>query len=335
MLFVIFPEADLLRQFLVLAVLDDGLGAVGVIGAHHGPHVVANGLFPIRISRFHEALELAQELVVVKGDGSADVDQLVVGLGETLLGHELLFIELLARAEAGILNLDVHIRLQTGEANHVAGQGVDLHRASHIEDEDLAPMGIGARQHHEAHSLGDGHEIADDIRVRYRDGAALFNLLPENRNNRTVGAQDVAKAHGDELGLHAAEDFAAAVRVGVLFPDVGKELREVGGLAGLDLGVEGLDDHLADALAGAHDVGGVHGLVGGDQDKALTAVHHGGVGRLVGADGVVLNGLTGAVLHEGDVLVGGGVIDDLGMVLLEHLKHTPAVADGTDQDHEV
>ena len=333
------PEAQLFiiffHQFFILPVLDDGLGAVGVIGAHDGSHAVTDGLFPIRIGGFHQAGELPQELVVVKADGLTDVDQLVVGLGESLLGHELLFIELLARAETGILDLDIHIRLPAGEADHVAGQGVDLHWGTHVEDEDLAPMGIGTGQHHKAHGLGDGHEIADNIRMGDRDGAALFNLLPENRNDGSVGAQDVAEADGDELGLHAAEDLAGSVAVGVLFPDVGEELGDIGRAAGLDLGVEGLDHHLADALGGAHDVGRVHGLVGGNEDKALAAMDHGGVGSLIRSDRVVLDGLTGRILHEGDVLVGRGVIDDLGMVLLKDLEHAPAVADGTDQGHEV
>ena len=323
-------------QGLVFAVFDDGdLGVCGVVGAHDLLHAFADGFFPIRVGGFHEGFQLTQELVVVEGDGAADVDELVVGLGEALLGHELFFIELLAGAEAGIDNLDVHIRFQAGEADHVAGQGVDLHRRPHVEDEDLSPVGVSAGQHHEAHGLGDGHEVADDIRVGDRDGAALLDLLPEDGDHRAVGAEDVAEADGDELGLHAAEDLAAAVAVGVLFPDVGEELRDLGGAALLDLGVEGLDHHLTDAFAGAHDVGGVHGLVGGDEDKALTAVHHGGVGRLIGADGIVLDGLTGAVLHEGDVLVGRGVVDDLGMILLKDLKDTPAVADGADEGHKV
>ena len=306
-----------------------------MIGAHHGSHAVADGLFPVGIGGFHHALQFPKELVVVEGDGLTNMDQLVVRFGEALLGHELLFIELLARAEAGILDLNIPIRLEAGEADHVAGQGIDLHRAAHIKDEDLAPVGIGAGQHHEAHGLGDGHEIADDIRMGDRDGTALFDLPPENRNDGTVGAQDVAKADGDELGLHAAKDLAASVAVGVLFPDVGEELRKIRGATGLDFCVEGLDDHLADSLGSPHDVRGVHGLIRGDEDKTLTAMHHGGVGGLIGADGVVLDGFAGAVLHEGDMLVGCGVIDDLRMVLLEHLEHTPAVADGADQHHEV
>ena len=325
----------LFHQFLILAVFDYCLGAVGVVGAHYGSHAVADRLFPVGVGVFHEAFQVFQELVVVEGDGLADVDELIIRLREAFLGHKLFFIELLAGAEAGVFDLDVHIGLEAGEADHIAGQGVDLHRGSHIEDEDLTPVGIGAGQHHKAHGLGDGHEVADDIRVGDRDGAALFNLLLEDGNHGAVGAQDVSESHGDELGLHTAEDFARAVPVGVLFPDVGEELWEIGGAAGFNLGVEGLDDHLTDALTCAHDVRGVHGLVGGDQDKALAAVDHGGVGGLIGADGVVLDGFAGAVLHEGDVLVGGGVIDDLWMVLLKDLEHAAAVADGADEGHEV
>jgi len=301
----------------------------------HGTYSVADGRLPISIGGFHQAGQLAKELVVVEGDGLADVDQLVVGLGEALLGHELLFIELLTRTETDVFDLDIHIRLEAGKADHVAGQSIDLHRAAHVEDEDLAPVGIGAGQHDKAHSLGDSHEIADDVRVGHRDGAALLDLLPEDGDHRAVGAQDVAEADCHELGLDIAEDLSRAVLIRACLTQMGKQLRNLGGAAGLDLGVEGLDDHLTETLTGAHDVGGIHGLVGGDEDKALAAVDHGGVGRFIGADGVVLNGLTGAVFHEGDVLVGRGVVDNLGMVLLKDLEDTAAVADGADQGHKV
>jgi len=323
-------------QGLVLSILYYGdFGVCGMVGTDDLLDAVADGFFAVGVGGFHEGFQLTQELVVVEGNGLADVDELVVGLGEAFLGHEFFLIELLAGAEAGIDDLDVHIRLEAGEADHVAGQGVDLHRRPHVEDEDLAPVGVGPGQHHKAHRLGDGHEVADDIRMGDRDGAAFLNLPLEDGDHGAVGTKDVSEADGHELGFHIAEDLAAAVAVGVLFPDVGEELRDLGGAALLDLGVEGLDDHLTEALGSAHDVGGVHGLVGGDQDKALTAMDHGGVGRLIGADGVVLDGLTGAVLHEGDMLMGGGVIDDLGMVLLKDLEDTPAVADGADQGHEV
>ena len=306
-----------------------------MVGADDLLYAVADGFFAVGVGGFHEGFQLTQELVVVEGDGLADVDELVVGLGEALLGHELLFIELLAGSEAGIDDLDVHIRLQAGKADHVAGQGIDLHRGAHVEDEDLAPVGIGPGQHHEAHRLGDGHEVADDIRVGDRDGAAFLNLPLEDGDHGAVGAQDIAKSHSDELGLHAAEDLATAVLIHACLSQMCKQLRDFGGTAGLDLRVKGLDDHLTEALTGAHDVGGVDGLIRRDEDKALAAVDHGGVSRLIGADGVVLDRLTGTVLHEGDVLMGSGVVDNLGMVLLKDLEDTAAVADGADQGHKV
>ena len=188
---------------MIGAVLDDGGGIVRVIGVHHFGDLIADVLAVV-IGRVHEVGKLHQELILVKGDRLANMDELVVGFGEALFGHELLFIELLARAEAGVLDLNVHVGLEAGEADQVAGQGVDLHRGAHVEDEDLAPVGIGAGQHHEADGLGDGHEVADDIRVGHRDGAALGDLLLEEGDHRAVGAQNVSEADGDKLGLRIA-----------------------------------------------------------------------------------------------------------------------------------
>ena len=176
--------------------------------------------------------------------------------------------------------------------------------------------------------------------MRDRDGAALLDLLFEDRDDAAVGAEDVAEADGHELGADVAEEFCICLEVEFFLAAAGlrvmrEELRNLGGLAFLDLGVETLDDHLAQALRGAHDVGRVDGLIGGDQHKALAAVHHGRVGGLVGADGVVFDGLAGAVLHERHMLVGRCVVDDVGLVLFEDLEHLPRVAHGTDQRDEI
>ena len=260
------------------------------------------------------------------------MDKIVVGLLQALFLHELFLIELFTRAQAGVLDFDVHIRLEAGELDEVAGQGVDLHRRAHIEDEDLAAVGVGAGQHDERDGLLDGHEIADDIGVGHRDGAALLDLFFEDGDDGTVGAQDIAEAHGHKLGPGMLKSLC---RNGVVGRGMGKERRDLLRLSLFDLLVKGLDDHLAEALAGAHDVGGVDGLVGRDQDKALAAVEHGGIGRAVGAEGVVLNGLARAVLHEGDMLVGSGVVDQLGAVGAEDLVQTAAVADRADERDEV
>ena len=116
---------------------------------------------------------------------------------------------------------------------------------------------------------------------------------------------------------------------------MGEELRDPRRLSRLDLGVERLDYHLAEALAGAHDICRVDRLIGTDEDEALAAVDHCGVSGLIRADGVVLDRLAGAVLHERDVLMRRGVIDDLRAVFGEYLKHPSAVADGADEDLEL
>ena len=116
---------------------------------------------------------------------------------------------------------------------------------------------------------------------------------------------------------------------------MGEKLRNLLRLPGLDFRVKRLNDHLAKALAGAHDVGRVHGLVCGNQHKPAASVGHGGVSRLVGADGVVLDGFAGAVLHQGHVLVGRRVINDLRPVFLKHLEHPPAVPHRSDQHRQL
>ena len=70
-----------------------------------------------------------------------------------VLRHQLFLIQLLAGAKAGILDLDVYVRLKARHTDQVAGQGVDLNRAAHVQDKDLATPGIGVGQLHQAHRL--------------------------------------------------------------------------------------------------------------------------------------------------------------------------------------
>ena len=112
---------------------------------------------------------------------------------------------------------------------------------------------------------------------------------------------------------------------------MGKELRDLRRFVFLYFFVEALHDHLAQSFAGAHDVGGIDRFVRGYQDKALAAVEHGRIGRLVCTDGVVLDCLAGAVLHERYMLMCCRVIYDLRMILGENVHQTAAVTHGTDQ----
>ena len=114
-----------------------------------------------------------------------------------------------------------------------------------------------------------------------------------------------------------------------------KQLRDIACFSRFDLGVETLDDHLAQALRGAHDIGGIDRLVRGDQDKALAAVDHRRVRGLIGSDRIVLDRLVGAVLHQRNMLMSRSVIYDLRPVLLKDIEDLAAVAHRADQHHKI
>ncbi len=237
----------------------------------------------------------------------------VVGGLRALVGHDQLFVELLAGAKADVLDSDIGFGLETGQADHILGEIRYLDGLAHVEDEDLAAVGHGAGLDHEPGRFGDRHEVAGHIRVRDGDGSSLLNLVLEEGDHAAVGAEDIAEADGG---------IARRVRFR------GEGADTVGGVG------EALDHELAHALRGAHDVGGVDGLVRGDQDEPLDTVGGGGQRGLVGAEDVVLDGFLRIVLHQGHVLVGGGVEDDVGVVAREGGGQLLLVADAPDDHRE-
>ena len=122
------------------------------------------------------------------------------GLGVLGVGEDFL-VELLARTESGVFDLDVLADLEAGERDHLPGEVVDLDGFAHVEGEYLIALGQGHGLHDEAAGLGNGHEVAGDAGIGDRDGAAFLDLLAETRDDGAVGAEDVAEARGDELGL--------------------------------------------------------------------------------------------------------------------------------------
>src|SRR5690606_28108073 len=136
---------------------------------------------------------------------------------------------------------DLHI-LPDAEArklDEIPRQIDNLHRLTHVEDKDLAPLAEYGGLQDELHRLGNGHEEALDIGVGHRDRPAAGDLLAEGEDDAAPAAEDVAE------------------------PD-----RDVGpaGLAG-----RLVDQQLGDALGYAHHAGRVDGLVGGDHHKMLDA----------------------------------------------------------------
>ena len=251
-----------------------------------------------------ELVEVLQELFVVHLDRVADVDQLIRCIRHALFTHKELLIELLARAETYVLDLDVDIRGQSGESDEVPGHVVDLHRLTHVEDEDFAALRVVRRLEHQGDGLRDGHEVADDTLVGDGHWTALRDLLLEERDDRAVRAEDVTEADRDEVGLRV-------------------------------LPVHHLDDHLTDTLRGTHDVRRVHGLIGGDQNEALHTSFGCGTGGLQSAHDVVLDRFVRAHLHEWYVLVCSRMEDHVRLVLLHHAADTVRVPAGADERHEV
>ena len=191
-----------------------------------------------------------------------------------LLGieHEFL-VQLFARAQAGDLDGDIGARLIAVEADQAGRQVHNAHGFAHVQHIDAAAFGKTPGLQHELRSFGDGHEVAHDVRVGDGDGATALDLLLKQRDNAAVAAQHVAETHGHALHIG------------------------VGGI--------GLDQHFADALGAAHDVGGVDSLVGRELDKALDVVLGRRSQQVFGAEDVVLDGLGRAELHERHMLVRG------------------------------
>ena len=104
--------------------------AGGIAGVHELLDAREGALHPVRVERrLHRA------------------DDLLRGRGlRALAGVEELLVDLLARAAGPTISIaDVHVRLEPGQPDHVAGQVDDLHRVAHLEHEHLAAGGQLAR----------------------------------------------------------------------------------------------------------------------------------------------------------------------------------------------
>src|SRR5207244_11113613 len=93
------------------------------------------------------------------------------------------------------------------------------------------------------------------------------------------------------------------------------------------IGGPGEENQFADPLGGAHDAGGIHGFIGGDEDEAFATGVGGGVQKVEQAKHIVADGLVHVGLHDGDMLVGSGVEDNLNAVFDEQPAHTVGVGD--------
>ena len=247
------------------------------------------------------AFVLTGRLVVVAA-GLGDLDLRVGGRKVVFLVGKDFLVEFLAVTQTGELDLDV---LGTGEGDHPLCEIHDPDRLAHVEDEDLTALAHRAGLEHKFAGLRDEHEEADDVRMGDGDRASVADLLPEDRNDAAVGAEDVAEAGGDELG-------------------------DTLDLALLDGLIEALAVDFAYSFAAPHDVGRVDRLVGGDHHELLRAVLDCEVRDDAGAVDVVLDRDCRVVLHHRDVLVGGRMEDIFRLVLSEDALHVVLVGDAGD-----
>ena len=220
-----------------------------------------------------------------------------------------LFVEFLARTQSRVDDPDVLIDPETRQCNHPPGQFGDLDALAHIEDEDRIAAADRRGLHHQPARLGNRHEVAPDLGMRHRHGAAVFDLLAETRDDRPVRPQHVAEAGGDEL--RAPFDPPAYDRLSeTLYIDFGQP------------------------FGTAHDVGRIHGLVRRNHHHLLHAVANATVRHVARSDDVDQHRFAGILLHERHVLVGRGMEYHLGPIGTEdeiQPFRNPHVADHGDE----
>jgi len=202
------------------------------------------------------------------------------GDGGVVVGEQLL-VELLTGPEASDDDLASPVPVVFDE---LLGKVMDLYRTPHVEHHHLATRGHRRRLEDEAHRLGDGHEVADDLLVRHCDGNARLDLLHEEGKHASPAAEHVAEAHRDDLGLFARH----------------RARQEL--------------DH---PLGGSHHIGGIDRLVGGDDDHLLGVMLPRTPQQCIGAKDVVGDRLLRVELLQRHMLVGRCMEDQLRPVGLD------------------
>ena len=189
--------------------------------------------------------------------------------------------------------------------DHFAGQVGNAHRCAHVEHIDLAAFAHGTGLQHQLRGFGDGHEVAGDVGMGECDRPALGNLLAKQGHHRARRPQHVAKPHHGETGANRR-----TVLMG-----------------------QGLQHHFAQTLAGPHDIGGPHRLVGADQHKVGHPCFQRSLGAGPRAPHVVVQALGDVVLDQRYVLVGRGVVHGVWPPGLHDAIHAAGVCHRAQQGH--
>src|SRR2546421_9260765 len=112
-----------------------------------------------------------------------------------LFCHLQLLEELFARTHSSKDNFNILERLQPRQSDGLFCQIQNAHRLTHIEDENLATLAHGTGLEHQLCRLWDRHEVAQHIRMGYRNRSTLTDLLAEDGNYRARRADHVAETH--------------------------------------------------------------------------------------------------------------------------------------------
>ena len=99
--------------------------------------------------------------------------------------------------------------------------------------------------------------------------------------------------------------------------------------------VKGLDDHLTDTLAGAHNIGWIYRLVGTDHDKPLYAGHSSRLSHLKGTENIVLNRLIGTVFHQRYVLMCCCMVHNIRFIMIKYPVHTVGIPHRSNEYHQI
>ena len=99
--------------------------------------------------------------------------------------------------------------------------------------------------------------------------------------------------------------------------------------------IHALEHHFTEALACAHDVGGVDSLICTDQHESFRSVFQCGISGFICTYHIVLDRLVGTGLHQRHMLVGRRMIDDIRFIVFEHPVDASAVPHRTDQYNKV
>ncbi len=207
------------------------------------------------------------------------MDPFILCTAQPLFLHEQLFIQLFARPETGIFDLDIHPGFETGQLNQILCQIRNLHRLSHIQYKNLAALRTGAGLKYERNRLGDRHEIPDNIRMCHGNRTACRDLLLEKRDHASVAPQHISKTDRNIF------------RIGAV--------------------VEHLNDHLTDPLGGTHDIGRIDRLICRDQHKLLRIISICRKCNLVCTEYIILDCFVGAVLHQRHMLMRRRMVYDI------------------------